>query len=140
DEGAVRLDQVTTDGLVVADAYRADALAAGAGREVLIHDGRVVGALRVVGAYVDARRAERLAEFVRRGAQHFGQVERGADGLAEAVDERLAPGLRGQLLGVALARDELRGLAGEGHRGQHASAVGRAARARVVERDQPDEL
>ena len=88
DDGALRLDQMPPDRRVVAEAERAGALAAG--REVLVQDGRVAGAGRVVGAYEDARRAERLAEFVRRGAQHFGEVQGGAYPVAEAIDERLA--------------------------------------------------
>ena len=114
DEGALRLDEVAADGLVVADARRADAPAVEAGREVLVHDGRVVGALRVVGAYVDARRAERLAQLVCGGAQDFGQVERGAYPVAEAVDERLARrGRLGALVEFGLAHGDA-GLVGDG--------------------------
>src|ERR1043166_4470799 len=138
DERALRGDEVATDGAVVADADGAHALAAG--REVLVDVGGGVGARGVVGAYEDARGREREAQLVRGGAQDFGLVERGADGVREAVDEHLAPGLSGELLGVALARDELRGLARERDRGQDALAVGRAARARVVERDEADEV
>ena len=83
-------DEVATDGLVVADAYGADAPAVGARREVLVHDGRVVGARGVVGSYVDARGAQRESELVRRRAEDFRKVERGAYGVAEFVDEGLA--------------------------------------------------
>ena len=94
DERALRLDEVATDGFVVADARGAYALAFGAGREVLVHDGRVVGASGVVGPYIDARGAKGQSEFVRRRAQHFRQVERGAYGVAQLVDEGLACGGR----------------------------------------------
>src|SRR5205085_1324064 len=90
DERAVRLDEVATNGLVVADAHRDDAREVGARREVFAHDGRVVGARGVVGSYVDARGAQGRPKLVRRRAEDFRKVERGAYGVAQLVDEGLA--------------------------------------------------
>src|ERR1044072_44198 len=69
--------------------------------------------------------AELDAQLARGGAKDLVGVERLADGARDAVDECFALGLRGELLGVALTRDELRGLAREGHGREHAAAVGR---------------
>jgi hypothetical protein len=84
--------------------------------------------------------AEVVAEFADGRAEDLFGVERLADGARDAVDEGLAFGLRGESLGVAQARDELRRLPREGERRQDLLAVGGAARARVVERDEADQL
>src|SRR5918993_1093622 len=110
-----------------------------AGRDVLGEVARDAG-LAVEHEEHAAVYAELLAQLGDRGAEDLVRVERAAHGARDAVDHLLALGLRGEPFGVAAARDELRDLAREGDRGQHARAVGRAARARVVERDEAEQL